>query len=73
MSLDHCDYGWRTGVHGFEPVPTLDPMAPDELQAVIAREIVATGGAAARRIVCTALQHVETAKALHAEILSILM
>ena len=31
MSLDPCDYGWRTGVHGFEPVPTLDPMAPDEL------------------------------------------
>ena len=31
MSLDPCDYGWRTGVHGFEPVPTLDPMVPDEL------------------------------------------
>ena len=31
MSLDPCDYGWRTEVHAFEPVPTLDPMAPDEL------------------------------------------
>jgi hypothetical protein len=43
------------------------------LQAVTAREIVATGSAAARRIVCNALQHVETAKPLHAEILSILI
>ncbi len=31
MSLDPCDYGWTVGVHGFEPVPTLDPMAPEEL------------------------------------------
>ena len=36
------------------------------IKAVIASEKVATGAAAARRIVCTALQHVETAKALHA-------
>ncbi|CAB4039507.1 Hypothetical predicted protein [Paramuricea clavata] len=31
MSLDPSDYGWTLGVHGYEPVPTLDPMAPDEL------------------------------------------
>ncbi|XP_061749413.1 uncharacterized protein LOC133555680 [Nerophis ophidion] len=31
MSLDPNDYGWTIGVHGYEPVPTLDPMAPEEL------------------------------------------
>ena len=24
-------YGWTVGEHGYEPVPTLDPMAPEEL------------------------------------------
>ena len=31
MSLDPSGYGWTVGVHGDEPVPTLDPMAPEEL------------------------------------------
>ena len=31
MSLNTIDYGWTLGVHGYEPVPTLDPMAPGEL------------------------------------------
>lgn len=31
MSLDPSHYGWTVGVHGYEPVPTLDPMAPEEL------------------------------------------
>lgn len=31
MSLDPKEYGWMVGIHGYEPVPTLDPMAPDEL------------------------------------------
>ena len=31
MSLDPCGYGWTIGAHGFEPVPTLDPIAPEEL------------------------------------------
>jgi len=31
MSLDPTNYGWRIGIHGYEPVPTLDPMAPVEL------------------------------------------
>lgn len=31
MSLDPSDYGWTIGVHGYEPVPTLHPMAPEEL------------------------------------------
>ena len=28
MSLDPFEYGWRLGSHGYEPVPTLEPMAP---------------------------------------------
>jgi len=31
MSPDPSDYGWILGVHGYEPVPTLDPMAQEEL------------------------------------------
>uniref|UniRef100_UPI00358E3719 uncharacterized protein n=1 Tax=Myxine glutinosa TaxID=7769 RepID=UPI00358E3719 len=31
MSLNPSDYGWTIGVHGYEPVPTLDPTAPEEL------------------------------------------
>ena len=31
MSLDPSKYGWMVGIHGYEPVPTLDPMAPEEL------------------------------------------
>ena len=27
-SLNPSDYGWTLGVHRYEPVPTLDPMAP---------------------------------------------
>uniref|UniRef100_UPI00358E0096 uncharacterized protein n=1 Tax=Myxine glutinosa TaxID=7769 RepID=UPI00358E0096 len=31
MSLNPSDYGWTIGVHGYEPVPTLDPTDPEEL------------------------------------------
>ena len=31
MSLNPDDYGWTLGIHGFEPVPTLDSMAPEGL------------------------------------------
>ena len=31
MSLNPSDYGWIVGVHGYEPIPALEPMAPDEL------------------------------------------
>ena len=30
-SLNPRDYGWTIGVHGYEPVPTLDPTAPEQL------------------------------------------
>ena len=31
MSLDPSGYGWRVGSNGYEPVPTLDLIAPEEL------------------------------------------
>ena len=31
MSLDPSSYGWALGSNGYEPVSTLDPMAPEEL------------------------------------------
>ena len=31
MSLDPSQYGWMVGNCGYEPVPTLSPMAPEEL------------------------------------------
>ena len=31
MRFCHDEYGWTVGVHGYEPVPTVDPMAPEEL------------------------------------------
>ena len=30
-SLNPSDYEWTLGVHGYEPVPTVDPMAPEGL------------------------------------------
>ena len=49
----------------------LEPMAPEECsssRAVTAKEIAATEGAAARKMMSSALQHEETAKASHARI-----
>ena len=31
MSLNPSDNGWTLGVHGYEPVPTVDPMATEGL------------------------------------------
>ena len=31
MSLNPSDYGWTIGVHGYEPVTTLDPTAREQL------------------------------------------
>jgi len=31
MSLDPSGYGWTLGSNGYEPIPTLDPMAPEGL------------------------------------------
>ena len=62
--------------NGFEPVPTLDPMAPEELLRFTTcncHEIVATNGVAARRVASGVSQHVETAKAFHARIASMIV
>ena len=70
MSLNPDEYGWTVGVHGYEPVPTLDPMAGS--QAVIVMEIAAHNGAVARRTASSVSQHAEFAKALHAKIASMM-
>ena len=72
MSLDPTKYGWALGARGYEPIPTVGPMAPDELlgsRAAIVMEIAATGGAAARRMVSSASQHAEVVEALPARII----
>jgi len=71
MSLNPINYERTLAVHGYEPVPTLDPMAPEELLKFTScnvMEIAGTGGAAARRTGSRACRHVESVKALHAEI-----
>ena len=69
MSLDPSDYGWTLGVHGYEPVPTVDPMAPEELLQFTSCNC--NGDCNNRRCSCKknvsiASQHVEFVKALHA-------
>ena len=74
-SLNPSDYGWTLGVHGYEPVPTLDPMAPEgvlkftscnchgDCSNQLCTQVVARRmGSCAR-----ASQPVESAKALHAK------
>ena len=72
MSLDPTNYGWAIGAHGFEPIYQCLSLWPlrncSSSRAVTAREIAATEGAAARKMMSSALQHVETAKASHARI-----
>ena len=64
--------GWAIGAHGFEPIYQCLSLWPlrncSSSRAVTAREIAATEGAAARKMMSSALQHVETAKASHARI-----
>ena len=55
----------------YEPVPTLGPMAPEELLQFTScncNVIAATGDAVARRMVSNAPQHVEFSKALHTRV-----
>ena len=71
MYLDPSGYGWTVGVHGYEPVPTLDPIAPEELLRFTScnckfKEIAAIDSEAARRTVLNVFQHVEITKTFHA-------
>ena len=50
MSLNPCDYGWTLGVHGYEPVPTLDPMAPENLLKFVSCNC--HGDGSSRRYTC---------------------
>ena len=75
MSLNPSDYGWTVGVHEYEPVPTLDPMAPEGLLEFTSCNCYCYGDCsnrqctlvAARRMGSCASQPVESAKALHAK------
>ena len=56
MYLGPSGYGWTVGVHGYEPIPTLDPITPEELLWFTScnckfKEIAAIDSAAARRTV----------------------
>ena len=68
MSLDPSGYGWTVGVRGYEPVPTLDPMAPEELLQFTSCNC--KGDCSNQRCSCASSvsQHAEIAKALHARI-----
>ena len=54
MSLDPTNYGWAIGAHGFEPIYQCLSLWPlrncSSSRAVTAREIAATEGAAARKM-----------------------
>ena len=59
------------GVLGYKPVPTLDPMAPEELLQLSScncKGDCSNDGAAARRMMSSGSKHVQIAKALHARI-----
>ena len=67
--------GWTVGVHGYDPVPILDPMAPKELLQFTSYNchgIAAPNGAVARRTASSVSLHVEFAKALHSRIASMM-
>jgi len=69
--MDPSGYGWKLGSSGYEPVPTLDPMAPKELLKFIScncKGDCTTDDAAAGRMMLSASQHVEIEKALPARI-----
>ena len=49
-SLNPCDYGWTLGVHGYETVLTLDPMAPENLLKFVSCNC--HGDCSSRRCTC---------------------
>ena len=79
MSLNPSDYGWTLVVHGYEPVPTLDPMAPEGLLKFTScnchgdRSDWRCTPVAARRMGSCPSQPVESAKALHAKTVVIML
>jgi len=68
VSLNPSDYGWMVGVHGYEPIPVLEPMAHDELLRFTSCNC--TGNCRTRRCSCRkngvkCVQRAEVAKVLH--------
>ena len=68
--MNPSKYGWTIGVHGYDPVPTLDPTAPEELLKITScncHEGCNNRRSAARRIGSHASRPVESVKVLHAK------
>ena len=72
MSLNPDEYGWTVGVHGYEPVPTLDHVASKELLLFTSCNCHGDYDAVLGRTVSSVSLHVEFAKALHARIASMM-
>ena len=69
MSLDPSDYRWMVGIQGYEPVPTLEPMAPEELLEFTSCNCSCSNRrCSVGRTMSNASPRVETAKALRAKI-----
>ena len=72
-SLNSSDYGWTLGVHWYEPVPTLDPMALEGLLKFTSCNCRGDRGnrwctpVAARTMGSCAFQPVESANSLYAK------
>jgi hypothetical protein len=69
MSLNPKDYGWTQGVHGYEPVLTVDLMGPEELLQFTSCNCSRDSkkieiAEIARRMMLNAFQHVEPVKEL---------
>ena len=64
------------GAYGYEPVPTLDPMASGSYsgsEPAVVMETTATNGAAARRMMSNVSLHAGIVKASHAITVSMMM
>ncbi len=72
MSLNPSSYGWIVGSQGYEPVSTLQPVAPEELLEFTSCNCKGycsnIDAAAVGRMKSNASQHAEIAKELHAKI-----
>ena len=75
MSVDHSEYGWTIGFMVLSLFQHYTPWLLELLRFTTynCHKIVATNGVAARRVASSVSQHVETAKAFHAKIASMIV
>ena len=66
LSLDPSGYGWTVGSNGYESVPMLDPVAPEEFLKFISCNC--KGVTIMVQLMSSVSQHVKIAKALHERI-----